>query len=87
MNIFTDGSVLWDKTSECGFVVYRQVKVVAQNARTIFTTTESKEKKIKAITKALSWLVRQDATHAVVVTDSQSKLRNLERGVPRHELF
>lgn len=45
--------------------------MVAQNARTIFTTTESKEKKIKAITKALSWLVRQDDAHCVVMKTSK----------------
>ena len=40
---------------------------------------------IEAVTAAFKWLCEQEATHTVVVTDSQSMLRKVEAGKMRRE--
>lgn len=40
---------------------------------------------IQAVTKALSWVVQQDDTHNVAVTDSQSMFCKTQRGLLRLE--
>ena len=85
--IYTDGSVRRGERSGWGFVAYIDGKKVHSAAGAVERTTSSMKMESEAITRALDWLhlTRTGTTHLVVVTDSQSVLKKVERGFLRQE--
>ena len=85
--IYTDGSVRRGEQSGWGFVVFIENTRVHKSSRGTARTTSSMRMEIEAITKALCWLRedRAETTHLVVVTDSQSILRKIEKRLLRSE--
>lgn len=56
--------------------------MVVYDAGAFYMTTSSVRVETETVTKALCWLVGQDDTHGMVVTDN---LRKIERGLLRQE--
>lgn len=85
--IYTDGSVRRGERSGWGFVVYSRNKRVHSMSGAIERTTSSMKMEIEAVTRALGWLqdARPRTTHLIIVTDSQSILRRVEKGLLRSE--
>ena len=85
--IYTDGSVRRGERSGWGFVVYSRNKRVHSMSGTIERTTSSMKMEIEAVTRALGWLqdARPRTTHLIIVTDSQSILRRVEKRLLRSE--
>ena len=85
--VYTDGSVRRGERSGWGFVIYVSNKNVHQDSGAVAITTSSMRMEMEAITKAIGWVCSSlpEATHTVIVTDSQSVLRRIERGLLRTE--
>ncbi|MCG8429914.1 MAG: RNAse HI domain-containing protein [Candidatus Omnitrophica bacterium] len=83
--LYTDGSVTRGRQSGWGYVAFQNGRQVARSSGAYRSTTSSMRMEIEAVTAAFTWLCAQDATHAVVVTDSQSMLRKIEAGKMRRE--
>jgi ribonuclease HI len=75
--IYTDGSVIREKKSSCGFVVYISGSVTTTQYGAFETTTSSMRMGIEAVTKALRWLEKENKTSATVITDSQNLLKKV----------
>ena len=85
--IYTDGSVRRGEQSGWGFVVFIGNTRIHGGSGGTARTTSSMRMEMEAITKALDWLKeeRAETTHLVVVTDSQSILRKVEKRRLRSE--
>jgi ribonuclease HI len=76
--VYTDGSVIRDKRSGWGFVVYKKGVRITSMAGAYAESTSSMRMEIEAATMAIAWLVERQATGATIITDSQSMLRKIE---------
>lgn len=85
--IFTDGSVLRGEKSSWGFVVYVEGRKIHSASGAIRRTTSSIRMEVEAVSRALEWVTyaRPQATHLVIVTDSQSALKKIQKGHLRKE--
>ena len=85
--IYTDGSVRRGVKSGWGFIALQNNKVMHRASGATAATTSSMKMEIVAITRALEWICRTqpNSTHLVFLTDSQSTLRRIEKGLLRSE--
>ena len=86
--IYTDGSVrLALRHSAWGFVAYINNKITHSDSGAFEVTTCSMKMEIEAISNALAWIATDcpSTTNAVIVTDSMSTLRRIEKGFVRAE--
>jgi ribonuclease HI len=60
-------------------------KIIVKRSGAYETTTSSMRMEIEAVTAAIAWLVERSTSHAVIVTDSQSMLRKIEKDMLRKE--
>ena len=83
--IFTDGSVKRGVQSGWGFSARCRSKIIMEQSGAYSATTSSMRMEEQAATKALEWISGTVHTGAAIVTDSQSMLRKIERGMVKPE--
>ena len=81
--IYTDGSVRRGVKSGWGFVVQQRNKIIHRASGATAATMSSMKMEVVAITRALQWVssMLPTSTHLVVLTDSQSTLRRIEKNM------
>ena len=85
--VYTDGSVRRGIQSGWGFVLYVDGQKIHEASGATERITSSMRMEVEAISRALQWIVQSkpETTHAVIVTDSQSTLRKVEKNALRRE--
>ena len=84
--IYTDGSVNRN-TNKSGwdFVAYRKSVKLVEKSSAYSTVTSNMRMEIEGVTAALNWLITDTSTHSVILTDSLSMLRKIEKFMLRKE--
>ena len=78
--IFTDGSVVREQKSGWAYSARVRGQIVSEDSRACSTTLSSMMTEINAVTLALTWVISQDYSRILFVTDSLSTLEKVRQG-------